>query len=248
MVKKVIDILGIVLPALIIILGITRLFVKKTKGFNSLTILFALLLLIGGAIRYLFYPDRHNNNPDADHKLESIRVSSHSEAFNLSMEKSLNAYFKMTEAFVNWDTSAIRASGNELKAALDSFNIDELKKDSAGIYESAVDPLANARTEAGSILADPSILEKRGSFNILSENLRLLITAVKYDGAVLYWQECPSAFGEDRPGNWLSKTKDARNPYQGTKDPEFGSRMLNCGSSKYTLQFDPPPADTTKKQ
>lgn len=50
--KKIIDILGIVLPALIIILGITRVFMTKTKGVNGLTMLFAILLLLVGIIRY----------------------------------------------------------------------------------------------------------------------------------------------------------------------------------------------------
>ena len=57
--KKVIDILGIVLPALIIILGIVRIFVKKTKGVNGLIMLFAILLLIAGLIRYYAFPDKN---------------------------------------------------------------------------------------------------------------------------------------------------------------------------------------------
>jgi hypothetical protein len=72
------------------------------------------------------------------------------------------------------------------------------------------------------------------------------LTAVKYDRAELYWQECPMAFGEDRPGNWISKTKDVRNPYLGTKDPQYGNKMLNCGAPKYTIKFDPP-ADSVNR-
>ncbi|MBK5272044.1 MAG: DUF3347 domain-containing protein, partial [Bacteroidia bacterium] len=94
-----------------------------------------------------------------------------------------------------------------------------------------------ARIETGSIIADPSIIEKTGSLNILSDNLRNLLVIVKYDRAKVYWQECPMAFGEDNPGNWLSKTVDVRNPYPGTKDPKSGSDMLNCGGPKDTINF-----------
>ena len=55
MAKKIIEILGIVLPALIILLGIVRIFVKKTKGVNGLTMLFAILLLIIGLLQFFIF-------------------------------------------------------------------------------------------------------------------------------------------------------------------------------------------------
>lgn len=246
MVKKIIDILGIVLPALIIILSVTRIFVKKTRGINGLIIFMAILLLLGGMIRYLFFSGGGSSST-IEHSRTSLPVSKHSDAFNQSMGDILNAYFKMTEGFVTWDTAVINSSGKELMTSLDSLKLEELKKDTTGIYESATDPLLNAKTEAASILADPSIAEKRGSFNILSDNLRTLLIAVKYDREKLYWQECPMAFGEDRPGNWLSKTIKVRNPYLGTKDPQYGDKMLNCGGPKDTIKFETA-VDSTKRQ
>jgi len=240
--KKIIDILGIVLPALILLLGIIRLFSTNRKGHNALTMFFAVLLLLLGTIRFLFFAGGGSNNSDS--KQESLHVSKHSEAFNQSMENILNAYYKMAEGFVNWDTAVINSSGNELKTALDSLKIDELKKDTI-IYQTALEPLANAQTEMAAILADPSIAEKRGSLNILSDNLRNLLVIAKYDRAKVYWQECPMAFGGDKPGNWLSKTIAVRNPYMGTKDPKYGSDMLDCGGPKDTINFVP--VDTTKK-
>lgn len=243
--KKVLDIIGIVLPALIIILGIIRIFIKNTKGTNGLTIFLAILLLLGGTIRYLFY--RGEGSDNIEHSRPSLPVSKHSDAFNKSMGDILNAYYNMTEGFVTWDTAVINSSGKELMISLDSLKLEELKKDTTGIYESALDPLVNAKTEMASILADPSIAEKRGSFNILSDNLRTLLIAVKYDREKLYWQECPMAFGEDRPGNWLSKTKEVRNPYLGTRDPQYGDKMLNCGGPKDTIKFEMA-VDSTKRQ
>ena len=243
--KKFLDIMGIVLPALIIILGMIRIFIKNTKGTNGLTIFLAILLLLGGTIRYLFY--RAESPETIEHARSSLPVSKHSDAFNRSMGDILNAYYKMTEGFVTWDTAVINISGKELMNSLDSLKLEELKKDTTGIYESALDPLVNAKTEMASILADPSIAEKRGSLNILSDNLRTLLIAVKYDRAIIYWQECPMAFGEDRPGNWLSKTKEVRNPYMGTKDPQYGDRMLNCGGPKDTIKFVMA-VDSTKRQ
>ena len=231
--KKVIDILGIVLPVLIIILGIIRIFIQKTKGVNGLTIFFAILLLVIGFVRYFIFPGDGGaaaNEP----KPVPLTVSKHSESFNVSIEKVLNVYYMLTDGFVKEDTSIINQSGYNLKAAVDSFKVEELKQDSL-IYETALQPLKNIKSEIASIIADPSIKEKRGSLNILSNELFTLLSTVRYDLAKLYWQECTSAFGEDKPGNWLSKTEQSANPY-GQKD---------CAEIKTNINFVP--ADTTKK-
>src|SRR5204863_6192086 len=128
---------------------------------------------------------------------------------------------------------------------LDSVQINELQKDTV-IYLTALDPLANAKTEINSILADPSINEKRGSLNILSDNIRSLLVTVKYDQAKIYWQECPMAFGEEKPGNWLRKTMVVGIPYLGTKDQKLGDNMWECGGPKDTINFMM--ADTTRKK
>lgn len=233
--KKIIDILGIVLPALIIILGIVRVFVKKTKGVNGMTMILAVLLLLIGLVRYFVFAGGGGSS-HSENKPQPLAVSKHSDLFNNSLEAVLNSYYRLTEGFVNRDTTAINNAGYELRTALDSLKIDELMKDSI-IYQTALDPFNNAKIELASILTDPSIDEKKGSLNILSDNLRNLLVIVKYDRAKVYWQECPMAFGEDLPGNWLSKTNEVRNPYMGIKDPKHGDKMLDCGGPKDTINF-----------
>jgi hypothetical protein len=251
--KKLIDILAIILPALLLVIGLWGLPNRnrstdktfqpsaKNRMLSAVKILFYLILLLIGIIRFLFFSNGHSSQSDP--RPLPLTVSKHSVIFNRSMQTMLNAYYQMTEAFVNWDTTAINKYAAGLKTALDSLQVNELQKDTA-IYLTALDPLANAKTETNSILADPSIDEKRGSLNILSDNIRNLLVIVKYDQAKIYWQECPMAFGEDRPGNWLSNTIDVRNPYIGTKDPKYKDDMLNCGGPKDTINFIA--ADTTK--
>ncbi|RYG29959.1 MAG: DUF3347 domain-containing protein, partial [Chitinophagaceae bacterium] len=154
-----------------------------------------------------------------------------------SIQGVLSAYYDLSEAFVNWDTSAVATQAGNLKNAFDSLKVEELKVDTTGIYETALDPLSNAKNEVSNILSRPSIDEKRTAFNSLSENLRLLFIVVKYDQSKLYWQECPMAFGEDRSGYWLSKTDAVRNPYLGTKHPTYKDGMLECGGPRDTINF-----------
>ncbi len=231
MVRKIIDILEIVLPALILLLGIIRLFSTNRKGHNALTMLFAVLLLLGGTIRYLFFAV--SSSSSSEPKPPPIQVSKHSEAFNQSLENILNAYYNMINGFANNDTMVIRQAGTNVKMALDSFKVEELKKDSL-IYVTALEPLGNTKSEIGSIISDPSINEKKGSLNIFSNELFTLVNTVHYDLAKLYWLECPAAFGEDKPGNWLSRDEKSVNPY-GLKE---------CSEIKARINFVP---DTTKK-
>jgi len=207
------------------------------------SILGILLLLFAG---YIWYSFKSGKKRVKGPKPVALAVSKHSPVFNQSVQTVLDAYYSISEAFVNWDTTAITKHTNEMKTALDSLKVEELKVDTTGIYETALDPLANAKNETANILKEPSIETKRTAFNNLSENLRLLFIVVKYDQGKLYWQECPMAFGDDQPGYWLSKTDAVRNPYLGTSHPKYKDGMLNCGGPKDTINFMVP--DTTEKK
>ncbi len=231
--KNSIEILGIVLPAIIILLGIVRVFVKQTKGINGLTMLFAFLLLIIGLVQYFIFKETSKTAPEP--KLIPVKVSKHSMVFNQSVENLLNAYFRMTDGFVNNDLASVNQSAIELKQSLDSFKIDDLKIDTL-IYQTALQPYENAKMEVASIISGASIEEKKVSLNTCSNELYTLLRTVRYDNAKIYWRECPFAFGQDEPGNWLSKTDEAMNPY-GKED---------CADIRSTINFIA--ADTVSKQ
>lgn len=199
---------------------------------------FAILaILILAMAGYLWYAFKSGKKRVKGPKPVALAVSKHSPAFNQSVQNLLDEYYNLSEALVNWDTVAANKHANALRLSLDSLKTEELKADTTGIYESVLDPIANAKNEAGNIATDPSIDNKRLSFNRLSENLRLVFIIVKYDQGKLYWQECPMAFGDDQPGNWLSKTDEVRNPYLGTRHPQYKAGMLNCGETKDTINF-----------
>jgi hypothetical protein len=205
-------------------------------------ILGILLMLLAG---YVWYTFKSGKKRVKGPRPVALAVSKHSPAFNHSVQSVLEAYYNISEAFVNWDTAAIAKHSSQLKTALDSLKAEELKVDTTGIYETALDPLANAKNETANILNASSIDNKRTAFNNLSENLRLLFLVVKYDQSKLYWQECPMAFGDDQPGYWLSKTDAVRNPYLGTSHPKYKDGMLECGGPKDTINFMAPDTIST---
>ncbi|MBK9570160.1 MAG: DUF3347 domain-containing protein [Chitinophagaceae bacterium] len=232
--KKIIDILGIVLLDFIVIYIIIRLFKNKVKNVKGYIIFFGVLVGAVLLTRYVFFP-RGGRRHETGAKTAPLSVSRHSETFNGKLENVLDAYFSLTATFSGGDTASINRSAKNLQKGLDSLQLEELKTDSL-IYQTALQPYNNAKSEIVSIITDPSIKEKKGSLNIFSSELMTLLSTVRYDRAKLYWQECENAFGEDRPGNWLSRTEKSVNPY-GQPD---------CADIKSVLNFLP--ADTTKKQ
>ncbi|MCF3108075.1 hypothetical protein LL912_04725 [Niabella sp. CC-SYL272] len=174
-----------------------------------------------------------------------IAVSKHSDVFNHSMEALLAAYYVMTDGFVNWDSAAVGKGAQSLQTALADFKVEELKKDSA-IYQTAQFPLETAKTSTAAILGSPDWTAKRHALNDLSDALRMLLLTVKYDQAPAYWQECPMAFGEGQPGNWLSGKNEVVNPYLGNKDPRHGNTMLHCGENKMVIDFTKSDSTQTK--
>jgi len=205
--------------------------------------LFLVVLLLAAAFLVYKYAFK-KETPANDKKPEALAVSAHSEAFNKSVSDMLSGYYTMTAAFVNWDSAAVNKTAQELQAAIGNFQIDELKKDSA-IYETALFPLDNSKNSVTSIIQSSSWEEKRRALQDLSENLRMLLLTVKYDHSIIYWQECPMAFGEGRIGNWLSAKEEVVNPYLGNKDPKYGATMLSCGETKEKIDFTK--TDTTKQ-
>jgi len=206
------------------------------------TVLLIGILVIAGVWFFFFKPKKH---VDTGPVQQPLAVSKHSDVFNRSAINMINAYYNLTEAFVNWDTVSLSRYSGELKTGMDSLRLRELQKDTV-IYETAKGILDNAKSEMDGLLNDPTLEEKRLAFNSLTQYVYDLLRTVRYDQSKIYFHECPTAFGEDKPGNWLSKTADVRNPYPGKEHPKFKEQLLNCGGPKDTLNFMVAVADTTK--
>lgn len=168
----------------------------------------------------------------------ALSVSKHSEAFNASFQKMMDAYYVLTEAFVNWDTAAVNKSAFELKAVIDSLRLEEMKSDSA-IYPTVKSQWEMVKTELNGLLADETLAEKRESLNMLSQQIFDLLRIVKYDVAKVYYQECPMALNNyETSGYWLSAEgtdEKRRNPYLGLHDPKYSKAMLTCGTTRDSL-------------
>jgi len=195
-----------------------------------------LIVIVVAVGAFLIYKNFFKKNEPAAEEPKPISVSKHSDVFNRSVDDILNGYYQMTEGFVNWDADKVNTTSTGLQKALDSLKVDELKKDSS-IYQTILFPWDNAKNNIAAIVSSVDWNGKRRALQDLSDNLRTLLLTVKYDRAVVYWQECPMAFGEGMAGNWLSRKQEVINPYLGNKDPQYGATMLNCGENKSKIDF-----------
>ncbi|RYZ26518.1 MAG: DUF3347 domain-containing protein [Chitinophagaceae bacterium] len=197
------------------------------------SILIFLLLAGVGIITWLVLsrPDRKEEKP----KQQALAVSKHSDAFNTTVESFLSDYENLSEAFVKWDSTGVIPIAQTLIKDLDSVNLEELKKDSAAIYETAAAFIENAKGDLQTIAAEKNIRPQREVFNNLTDNVYQFLNTVRYDREKLYLQECPMAFDDVQAAKWLSKKEQIRNPYLGLKDPKYGKGMLSCGETIKTI-------------
>jgi Protein of unknown function (DUF3347). len=203
---------------------------------NILIVIILLVIVIAGW-RLI---NKTNNAEEA--RQNPIKVSKHSPGFNASVGTMLDAYYGLTESLVNWDSVSAQTKAKSLKEKINSLQLDELKKDSGAILETANSFLSDSKSNLDSIAANTGITAQRDGLNSLTQNLYDFLRVVKYDESKLYLQLCPMAFNnETSPGVWLSKTDSIINPYMGIHHPHYGKGMIHCGETKDTLNFMPQP-------
>ena len=193
-----------------------------------------LLLLVGAGIVLWLVLARPQKREEPE-KQQAIVVSKHSASFNSALTTALNDYNKLSEQFVNWDSTAANATAQALIKDMENVPMNELQKDSSAIYETAIMFVDNVKGDAQTIANEKNIRPQREAFNSLTENFYQFLNTVRYDQQKLYLQECPMAFDDTKPGLWLSEKEEIRNPYLGLHHPTYGKGMISCGETKTEL-------------
>lgn len=207
-------------------------FAQNLTGMKRLLAIIFLGVVLFGAWWIFFKNDTHPSAP----KQESIKIKKHSYAFNLGIADAVNAYLNMKNAFVEADTVQIKEMGQKFIAAVDSLQLNELKKDDSTILIAARQEVSDIKANAEALLMENDLTEMRQDFRMVSENLYPFLKTIAYEGPKLYWQNCPMAFGENKEANWISNSSEIINPYLGKKNPQYKATMLGCGETKDSLQ------------
>lgn len=118
-------------------------------------------------------------------------------------------------------------------ALQDALVIEDMTaaKEAALLIEEASKNITDAdivQSTANQILASESINKQRNAFASMSDALITLIKSSGVSDGEFYIAHCPMAFN-DNGANWISPSKNIKNPY-------FGEKMLTCGSVNETLK------------
>ena len=194
--------------------------------------LLIVVLALALGITYLVLHKSDSDNNKAVEKDPALLVGSKTSAFNRSIAAVLTAYFELSDAFFNSDTSRISVSAKNLSVAVDSIRFDQFKADSSLIL-TAVTVAQSIPAEIVGLIGEKTMEQKKREFNMITADLYSLIRAIKYDGNVIYYMSCATAFEDSTEGNWLSKTTDISNPYSGKNKPG----TPDCGEIKDSLRF-----------
>ncbi|MEI9934215.1 MAG: DUF3347 domain-containing protein [Ferruginibacter sp.] len=195
-------------------------------------ILIGVLVLLLFIVGFYWYEFSHTESINTGPKQEALKVGRHSALFNNSIDAMLNAYFDMKNAFVISDTSKAKNACAEMIAFADSLKLDELKKDTTGILDAIQMQVSDAKNNAENLLTEKDITSMRKDFQMVSESIYPMLKAIHYEGKILYWQNCPMAFGEGNDASWISNIEAIENPYLGNKD----TAMEHCGEIKDSIK------------
>lgn len=190
-----------------------------------------ILVIIAAAFAVYWFIFKGDDVPEGP-KQQPLTVSVHSVAFNNSIDTLLQGYFALKDAFVDGDSLKARQAGMALVTYINRLSLEELKKDTTGIFESAAAFITDLKTSTEALGQSQVISDMRQDFKSVSENIYPLLKTIHYEGKKLYWQNCPTAFGPDRGANWISETEAVSNPYLGKNDPAY----QQCGDIQDTIK------------
>lgn len=193
------------------------------------------ILAASGIFSIYWFQFRDHSTASEVPKQEALGVKKHSAEFNTRIDSMLQLYFEIQASFVEGDSVKAKIASDSFIAYLGKLNVEELKTDTTGIFESAASFLNDIKVNAQSLSQQTNITAMRKDFKSISENIYPLLKTINYEGKKLYWQNCPMAF-EDEEANWISNTKEIENPYLGKKHPKYKGAMLRCGEIKDTIK------------
>ena len=199
------------------------------------TVIVLLILLLAFALYWFFF--RKSPDPVQEQKQAPIALKTHSSQFNQSIDNVVNAYLHVKDAFINSDSARARQGGVHFIALLDSVPVDELKNDTAIIYEAVQANITDLKSNMQSLVERTNLTDMKQDFSMVTEMLYpAFFKMINYEGPTLYLQNCPMAFGDDKGANWISKSDEVINPYLGKDHPEYKSSMLHCGEVKDSIK------------
>ncbi|MGY5849627.1 DUF3347 domain-containing protein [Salegentibacter sp. F14] len=131
-------------------------------------------------------------------------------------DASLTTYLELKSALVNDDQEAAAKAGKKMVGQLKTFETENYEQDD----QQELQDIIEDATEHAEHIAESPIGHQREHFDILSKDMIDLID-IAGTSQKLYQAYCPM-YNNNKGAQWLSVTKEIKNPY-------YGSKMMDCG-------------------
>lgn len=136
----------------------------------------------------------------------------------------LAGYLAIKNALTNDNDKEAAAAATELSKSLKNMDKSSFNAEQIRVYN---DVEADAREHADHIASNAgNLVHQREHFETLSAEMYELVKSTGA-GQKLYYTNCPM-YNNNKGANWLSETKEVKNPY-------LGMAMSTCGSVKEEL-------------
>jgi hypothetical protein len=137
----------------------------------------------------------------------------------------ITSYLQLKNALANDNSKEAAAAGTEVQKAMEkadpaSFSADQ-KKIFADVKDDAIEHAEHIAANAN------NIRHQREHFETLSKDVYDMVK-VFGTSLTLYQTHCPM-YDNNKGANWLSETKDIKNPY-------LGAKMSTCGEVKEEIK------------
>ena len=205
-------------------------------------LIWILLALVAAFAVYYFVAGRKTSGTETvkDEPQKPIIVKKHSAEFNAQVDKIINSYLAVKDAFVDANIDKVKAEAQGFITALDSLQVKELDKNNEAVSETALASIRDIKSNAESMVKQTDITEMRRDFSSLTQVMYpAFFQTIAYEGEKLYIQNCPMAFNDDEEASWLSNSSEIMNPYLGNKHPKYKATMLHCGEVKDSIILKP---------
>lgn len=144
---------------------------------------------------------------------------------NTPVNDVITSYLQLKNALANDNSKEAAAAGSEVQKAIEKANLASFSADQKKVFADVKD---DAKEHAEHIAANANnIKHQREHFETLSKDLYDMVK-VFGTGQTLYQTHCPM-YNNNKGANWLSETKEIKNPY-------LGSKMSTCGEVKEEIK------------
>ena len=175
-------------------------------------------------------PEGGTISTEHDHGGNQVQNSTYSSEYNIGKSISINnnakaslqplydEYFAMKDALTNDDLKAAKKYGSNMLKTLENIDMKLFKGDSHNFWMNQNNDIKKAMEH---IEHFKKIEEVRNAFQPVSKSMVMLSNTYKPLGKDIFVQYCPMA-DNNKGANWLSLSKEIKNPY-------FGKAMHSCG-------------------